>query len=597
MAGERLKRLRAEMESRGIFAYVVPTADFHESEYVGAHFKAREYLTGFTGSAGTAVVTMDEAGLWTDGRYFVQAKEELLGSAFKLYRDGDDGVPSVEEYLEGALPEGGVIGFDGRVVNDWQAGKFREIAEKKSGSIASGEDLVGLIWEGRPAISASPATILEERYAGEGAREKIAWLRGVMREKGADCHIISSLCDIAWLLNVRGGDVEYVPVVLSYLAVTMDECVWFVQDAAVTGEVASYLASCGVRTRPYGEALDYARSIAPGSKVLIDRSLVSERIAGSLAEGVEVIDEPNPTELKKAVKNETELSNIIEAHLRDGAAVTRFLYWIKTRIGRERITELSAASRLEELRREQEHYLGPSFETICAFGPHAAMMHYAATKESDAVLEPEGFLLVDSGGHYLEGTTDITRTIALGPVTDEMTRHFTAVCRANLNLAAARFLEGCTGQNLDILAREPLWEMGIDYKCGTGHGVGYALSVHEGPNSIRWKKARDRQEPCALKEGMITTDEPGVYLEGRYGIRTENELVCRKAGKNEYGQFLRFEAITYAPIDLDAIDPGEMTHRERRLLNEYHAMVREKISPRLEKREEREFLAQCTREI
>ena len=574
MIQERLKALRAEMEKRGITVYVVPTADFHESEYVGDHFKARKFITGFTGSAGTAVITLDEAGLWTDGRYFVQAENQLKDSTVTLYRMGEEGVPTVDEFVKDRLKEGGCLGVDGRVVNGtW-----------------------GLIWEDRPALSKQPLFILEEKYSGKSTADKIADLRKAMKENGADVHILTSLYDIAWLLNIRGNDIDYVPVVLSYLVLNETECIWFLQEEVVDDKIRAYLEENHITTKPYDAIYDYVPEIPADAVVLMNRGTVNYRIVNSLDKAIKVVDKPNPTELMKAVKNKTEVDNTRAAHVKDGVAFTKFMYWLKTNIGKIPMTEISASDYLEARRREQDNFIELSFNTICAYGANAAMMHYAATPESDAELKPEGFLLVDSGGHYFEGTTDITRTMALGPITDEMRLHFTTVCRSNMNLAHAKFLYGCTGLNLDILSRGPLWEMGIDYKCGTGHGVGYVLNVHEGPNGFRWRVVPERHDNGVLEEGMITTDEPGVYLEGKYGIRTENELVCRKAEKNEYGQFMEFENITYAPIDLDAIDPDLLSAREKKMLNDYHKMVYDTISPYMTA-EENEWLKRYTRAI
>ncbi len=596
MIQERLAALRGEMKKREIDIYVVPTADFHESEYVGDYFKARKFITGFTGSAGTAVITMTEAGLWTDGRYFVQAEAQLAGSTVTLYRMGEEGVPKVDEFLADRLPEGGRLGFDGRVVNGSWGKRLAALAEKKGGSLSVDEDLIDIIWEERPPLSKKPVFLLDEKYSGRSTADKLAAVRAEMKKEGADTHILTSLYDIAWLLNIRGGDIDSVPVVLSYLALTERECIWFLQEEVLDEAVAAYLKENGIVTRPYNDIYDYVTGLAADSCVLMDGGSVNYRIASSLRAGIRMVDKPNPTELMKAVKNPTEVENTRLAHVKDGVAFTKFMYWLKTNIGTVPMTEISASDYLEARRREQEHFIELSFGTICAYGANAAMMHYAATPESNAELKPEGFLLVDSGGHYFEGTTDITRTMALGPVTDEMRAHFTAVCRSNLNLAAAKFLHGCTGLNLDILARGPLWEMGIDYRCGTGHGVGYLLNVHEGPNGFRWRVVPERHDNGVLEPGMITTDEPGVYLEGKYGIRTENELVCREAEKNEYGQFLCFENITYAPIDLDAIDPAQMTGRERALLNAYHKTVYETLSPHMTE-EENEWLKTYTREI
>lgn len=596
MIQERLSALRSEMKKRRIDIYVVPTSDFHESEYVGAHFKARRFITGFTGSAGTAVITLTEAGLWTDGRYFVQAENQLKDSTVTLFRMGEEGVPEVNEFIKEKLQEGGCLGFDGRVVNGAWGKRLQKIADGKNASMHVAEDLIDLIWADRPALPKEPLFLLEEKYTGKSTAEKIADLRAKMRDEGTDTHILTSLYDIAWLLNIRGGDIESVPVVLSYLVLTEQECIWFLQEEVIDGTIRSYLNANRITVMPYDSIYEYVTKIAEDAAVLMNCATVNYRICSSLNPAVRVVDKPNPTELMKAIKNKTEVDNTRKAHIKDGVAFTKFMYWLKTNIGKIPMTEISASDYLEERRREQEHFIELSFDTICAYGENAAMMHYAATPESDAKLKPEGFLLVDSGGHYYEGTTDITRTMALGPVTDEMRLHFTTVCRSNLSLAHAKFLYGCTGQNLDILARGPLWELGIDYKCGTGHGVGYVLNVHEGPNGIRWRVVPERHDNGVLEEGMITTDEPGVYLEGKYGIRTENELVCHKAEKNEYGQFMEFENITYAPIDLDAIDPEAMTGRERKLLNDYHKMVYHTISPYLTK-EEQEWLKTYTRAI
>ncbi len=592
MIQERLGALRSEMRERKIDLYVIPTSDFHESEYVGDHFKARKFITGFTGSA---IITQTEAGLWTDGRYFVQAEQQLAGTPVTLYRMGVEGVPAEEDFIREKLPEHGCLGFDGRVVNAKLGEKFRRIAEQKSATLHVDEDLAGLIWEDRPALPKEPLFLLEERYSGRNTADKLSCLREEMKKEEAGVHILTSLYDIAWLLNIRGGDIDHVPVVLSYLAVTDAECIWFLQEELVTEQIRSYLDKYGITVRPYEAIYEYVPSIPADTCVLLDRSVVNYRIACSLHPDCKIVDKKNPTELMKAVKNPVEVDNTRLAHVRDGVAFTKFMYWLKTQIGRIPMTEISASDYLRERRQEQEHFLDISFDTICAYGPNAAMMHYAATPESDAELKPEGFLLVDSGGHYYEGTTDITRTMALGPLTDEMRRHFT-VCRSNLALANAKFLYGCRGVSLDILARGPLWDMGIDYRCGTGHGVGYLLNVHEGPNGFRWKIVPERQDSGVLEEGMITTDEPGVYLEGKYGIRLENELVCRKAEKNEYGQFMVFENITYAPIDLDAILPEEMTGRERKMLNDYHKMVYDTLSPHMTE-EENEWLRHYTRAI
>lgn len=592
---ERLEALRSLMAQRGIDIYVVPTSDFHESEYVGEYFKARKFITGFTGSAGTAVITKEEAGLWTDGRYFVQAKKQLKDSTVTLFPMGEENVPTVAEFIKEKLPGKGCIGFDGRVVNGKAGEEYRAIASEKEGSLYVKEDLIDLIWEERPPMSKEPFFILEEKYSGKSTAEKLSDVRKKMEKEGADLHILTSLYDIAWLLNVRGGDISYVPVVLSYLVLGKEECIWFLQQEILTEEQRAYLSENKITVRDYEEIYSYVTEIPGDKKVLLHVSEVNYRIVNALPGAVEVIDKENPTELMKAVKNETEIENTRKAHIKDGVAFTKFMYWLKTNIGKQEITEISASDKLESFRREQENFLDLSFDTISAYGANAAMMHYSATEESNALLKPEGLYLVDSGGHYLEGTTDITRTMALGPITDEMRLHFTTVLCSNLNLAAAKFLQGCTGRNLDILSRGPLWKLGIDYKCGTGHGVGYILNVHEGPNSFRWQK-REGVPDAELLEGMITTDEPGVYIEGAYGIRTENELLCKKGMKNEYGQFMEFETITYAPIDLDALDPAVMTEEQKELLNGYHKEVYKVLSPYMTQ-EENQWLKEYTRAV
>lgn len=596
MIPERLQALRAEMKKRGIDIYVVPTADFHESEYVGEYFKARAYITGFTGSAGTAVVTMTEAGLWTDGRYFVQAERQLVDSGVTLFKMAEEGVPTIEEYIEKMLPEGGCLGFDGRVVNTAWGKKLQNIVAAKKGMLQVNEDLVGLIWTDRPGLAKTTPFVLEEKYSGKSTKEKLADVRAKMKDAGCDNHILTCLYDIAWLLNIRGNDIDCVPVVMSYLVMNQEECIWFLQEEVLNEELKIYLAENEIKTMPYNAIYDYVKKLPDTARVLMSESGVNFRIFANLPASVMVINQSNPTELMRSMKNPVEVDNTRKAHIKDGVAFTKFMYWLKTNIGKIPMTEISASDYLEERRREQEGFIELSFHTISAYGANAAMMHYSATEESNAKLQPEGFLLVDSGGHYYEGSTDITRTMALGPITDEMREHFTAVCRSNMNLANARFLYGCSGLNLDILARGPLWDLNLDYKCGTGHGVGYVLNVHEGPNGFRWRIVPERKDSGTLEEGMITTDEPGVYLEGKYGIRTENELVCHKGEKNEYGQFMYFENITYAPIDLDAIDPEAMTKRERAMLNEYHAMVYKTLSPYMTE-EENVWMAQYTRAI
>ena len=592
---KHLEQLREKMRERGIDVYVVPTSDYHESEYVSEHFACRRYITGFTGSAGTAVVTMEEAGLWTDGRYFVQAAKQLEGSGVTLRKMGVEGVPTILEYLRQAMPEGGTLGFDGRVVNELLGEEMEAAVAARHAKIAYGEDLVGMIWADRPALSREPVWILDEKYCGKSAAEKIADLRAAMREAGADVHVLTALDDIVWLLNIRGNDVPCNPVVLSYLAVTETEVLLFIQEEALDDSARSYLEGLGVTVKPYDSIYDYVKTLA-GQAVMVEKSRVNYALCHNLDASCRVIDRMNPTALAKAVKNPVEMENIRRAHIKDGVAVTKYIYWLKKNIGKIPMDEMSVADRLEEFRREQEGYLGPSFNTISAYGPNAAMCHYSATEESKAVLEPRGLYLVDSGGQYYEGTTDITRTIALGELTAEEREHFTLTAMSMLRLGNVKFLHGCRGLNLDYVAREVFWQRGLNFDHGTGHGVGYLLNVHERPNGIRWKVVPERQDSGVLEEGMLTSDEPGIYIEGSHGIRTENLILCRKAEKTEYGQFMRFEFVTFVPIDLDAIDKSLMRPEDVEMLNTYHREVYEKISPYLTA-EEADWLREATREI
>ncbi len=584
------------MRQKQIDVYMIPTEDFHESEYVGDYFKVRKYMSGFTGSAGTLVVTLSEAGLWTDGRYFIQAENQLKGTGIDLYKMGEPKVPTVEEFIKEKTPEHGWLGFDGRVVNALLGIKLKEALEKKDAKIDASSDLVDAIWEDRPAISKEPAYLLDIKWVGKPRKEKLSEIREVMEEKKADSFILTSLDDIAWLLNIRGNDVTYNPVVLSYVIVRKEECLLFIQPGALNEIVQKELEQDAVKIYPYHSVYQYIQAIPETETVLLSKKRVNYAILSGLKEGITIIDEINPTTTKKAIKNKVELENLRKSHIKDGVAVTKFMYWLKHQVGKEEITEISAADYLEGLRKEQEGFLELSFDTISAYQANAAMMHYSATPEHNAKLKPEGFLLVDSGGQYYEGTTDITRTFVLGPIPDEWKKHYTLVAKSMLNLANVKFLYGCNGLNLDILARGPLWNIGIDYRCGTGHGVGYLLNVHEGPNGFRWKHVPERDDQAVFEEGMVTTDEPGVYIENSHGIRTENELICKKAEKNEYGQFMEFETITYAPIDLDGIDVTYFSETDKMQLNQYHKMVYEKISPYLTE-EEADWLKEYTREI
>ena len=596
MIKQRIENIRDLMKEKNIYAYIVPSSDYHQSEYVGDYFKSREFMSGFTGSSGTLIISMDEAGLWTDGRYFIQAENELKDSGIKLFKMGEEGVPTIEEYLLEKLPKNSTLGFDGRVMSVKEGQSLANKLAFKGINIEYKYDLVNDIWEDRCSLPTEKAFLLGTEYSGESFSDKLSRIRAVMKEKKATTHILASLDDIAWLFNIRGRDVKSNPVVLSYAVISIDSVYLFIDKNKIGEDIRAELSKENVQIKGYEEVYEFIKNIDENEVVLIDTSKVNYAIYNNIPSNVQKIEERNPSILFKSIKNEIELKNIRNSHIKDGVAFTKFMYWLKNNIGKIEITEISATQKLEEFRREQDKFIEPSFSTIAAYKDHAAMMHYSATEESNYKLEPRDLFLVDSGGQYFDGTTDITRTIALGPIPENVRKDFTNVVRGMIRLSKAKFLYGCRGYNLDILARGPLWEEGIDYKCGTGHGIGFVLNVHEGPNGFRWKVREDIDDSCILEEGMVTTNEPGVYVENSHGIRIENEIVVRKAEKNEYGQFMDFEVITFAPIDLDAIDESLILKDEKIYLNNYHKQVYDKISPYLNE-EEKQWLKTYTREI
>ena len=590
---ERIKELRALMKENNIDVYFVPSADNHQSEYTGSYFRTRAFITGFTGSAGTAIITQNEAGLWTDGRYFIQAEAQLKDSEIKLYKMGNPGVPTVNEYLEQVLTPGSTLGFDGRVVSMSEGIHFANKFSGKNIKIQDKLDLIDSIWKDRPPMSEAPVFLLEEKYSGESTSSKLERVRNFMKENGATVHLLITLDDIAWLLNLRGRDVMFTPVFLAYAAVTMEQVHLFINESKISSEIKTVLDNDDIVLHPYNDVYSFTENLAASEVVLLDSTRLNFALYNRIPQAVKVVDKMNPSVLYKAMKNEIEAENIRKAHVKDAVAHTKFMYWIKNNYDKEVITELSASAKLESLRAEQENFLWPSFGAISAFGAHAAMCHYSSSEETNCQLMPGTFYLSDTGGNYWEGSTDITRTVALGEVNSELKMHFTNVLRGNLALANAKFLYGRTGQNLDILARQYLWNVGLDYNHGTGHGVGYLLSIHEAPCRIRWQQGF---ETITLSHGMVLSNEPGIYIENSHGIRLENELLVRKAAKNEYGQFMEFEVITYVPFDLDAIEPTLMRDDEKELLNNYHKLVFDTVSPYLTS-EETEWLKQYTRAI
>ena len=592
---KRLSLLREKMKQKDLDAYLVVSDDFHASEYVGDYFKCREALSGFDGSSGTLLIMKDKAALWTDGRYFLQAEEQLKDSGIDLMKMGEEGVEELPDYLDRTLSEKGTLGFDGRTVS---CGLMKKL-EKKLGperKFSWDLDLAGEVWEDRPKRSREPVYELEICYAGKTRAEKIDEIRHKMKEKKVNLTVISSLDDIAWLLNLRGNDVRYNPVFLSYLILTEEDVFLFLDPSACPKELEKRLEKDGVHLKKYDDFFPELPEIARGKQVWFDPDRCSARIALCLDAAAKKTEGENLTLLPKALRNETEQRNVALAHKKDGAAVTRFLIWLRHAVREERLTELSVTEKLEEFRKMQDHYMGQSFAPIAGYGSHGAIVHYEATEETDLPLRPEGFLLLDTGGQYPEGTTDITRTIPLGPLSNEQKLRYTLVLKGNLNLANARFVSGTHGVNLDAIARLPLWKYGLDYNHGTGHGVGSFLNVHEGPQNISRRMRKKPEKSGELQEGMVLSDEPGVYVTGQYGIRLENLMITVKDEKTDFGDFLSFRTLTLVPFAREAILPEYLTEEEKKWLNDYHKRVYEEIAPALSEKEQEE-LKEMTEEI
>lgn len=593
---EKLASLRLLMREREVSAYMIPTSDFHETEYVGDYFKARQFMSGFTGSQATLIVCENRAALWTDGRYFIQAADQLKDTTIELMRQGEEGVPTIEEFLCETLKEHANLGFDGRVMNTALVNKIRTALRHQDVNIKCEEDLVGMIWNERPSLPSKTGFFLNDALSGRCSADKIKDIKEAMQEVNATHHIITTLDDIAWILNFRGWDIAHYPVILAYLILTQEQHHVFIDQEKLDEEMIAQLKQNQIVIHAYDEMYSFVKTIEKEAVVMLNRNVVNFAITQNLCKDICIVDQVNPSQRLKAMKNAVELENNRIAHIKDAVAMCKFMYWLKTNVGHMAISEISASDYLRELRFAQTNCIDVSFDTIAAYNEHAAMMHYSATPETNAQITSEGMLLVDSGGQYLEGTTDITRTFVLGTISDDARFHFTTALRSLIALSKARFLYECRGMNLDILARGPLWELDLDYKCGTGHGVGHLLNVHEGPNGFRWKIVAERNDSCILEEGMTQSNEPGVYLEGAYGIRHENEMVVTKGQKNEYGQFMYFETITFVPFDLDGIDVSLLTQYEKAWLNEYHAQVYQKVASYLNE-EEKCWLQEATRAI
>lgn len=591
MIKERLMKLREEMNKEGMQAYIIPTSDFHETEYVSEYFAARKYMSGFTGSAGVLVVLLDKAGLWTDGRYFIQAANQLAGSGIDLMKQGQEDTPSIEEYIVTNLTQGSVVGFDGRVMNVNDANKYKQAFIMHDIKMVTDKDLVGRIWDDRPALPCTETFHYDEKYAGKSISEKLTQVREAMKGYNCRSHIVTKIDEIAWLYNLRAHDVPHFPVALAYTIIKENDAMIYIDASRLDEESKTLFAQNHIQVKDYEAIYEDVKTLE--GPVLVDGNFVNSKIVYSL--NTEIVYAQDPIVLLKAMKNEIELANTRNAHIKDGVACTKFMYWLMQNVNNG-ISEMSAQEKLQELRKEQADYLEDSFNTICAYKEHAAMMHYSSNEETNVELKPEGMLLVDSGGQYLDGTTDITRTFVLGSITEEEKKWFTLALKGHIRLEKANFLYGCRGLNLDILARGPLWDLDMDYQCGTGHGVGHLSNVHEAPNGFRWKIVPERNDSCVLEEGMITSNEPGVYVEGEFGIRHENEMVVVKGNKNFYGQFMHFETLTFVPFDRKGIDKSLLSEDELAWLNDYHASVYEKISPFLTN-EEAEWLKEACRPL
>ena len=585
-----LEKLRKVMKDENIDYYIIPSSDFHQSEYVANYFKGREFISGFTGSAGILLIGLDDAFLWTDGRYFIQAEKELKNSGISLMKLRTPGYPSLEEWIEKNIKENECLAFDGEVFSINQYKTYLNLSKKNKFNIKIDKDLLNNIWETRPSLPKDKIFLHNEKYCGKYASEKLKEVRAYMKERNANSFILSSLDDIAWLCNIRGRDIKFNPVALSYMIINMDEAILYIDSDKLNIEIIEKLNSEGIVIREYFSIFDDSKNIS--GTLLIDENKLNAKVYKALNPNIKIVNEINITTNLKAIKNSTEIANWEVSQVRDGVAMVRFIKWLRENVGKEKITEISASEKLTSIRACGENYVGDSFNTIAGYKEHAAMMHYSANQESDYELKEEGMFLVDSGAQYFDGTTDITRTFILGNISNEEKRDYTLVLKGHIALATAKFLKGTTGINLDVLARRPLWNYGIDYKCGTGHGVGFFLNVHEGPQGIR-----PEGNNIVLEPGMILTNEPGVYKKDKYGIRTENTLIVEKDFiSEEFGEFYKFRTISYCPIDVRGIDVNLLDNEERQWINDYHKLVFDKLSPYLNE-EEKEFLKEETREI
>ncbi len=586
----RIAALRAHIAQEQIQAFIIPSTDPHLSEYVAPHWQSREWISGFTGSAGTVVVTAKDAGLWTDSRYFLQAARQLEGTCITLYKEMLPETPNIPEFLSAHLQEGDCVGIDGKMFSAEEVEHLQKELKKSGIRIKSIADPIQLLWTDRPAMPLAPAFVYDTKYAGMSFTEKLPAVRQAMEAAGADSLLLSALDEIAWLLNIRGNDVHCNPVVVSYLLIEKDKVNYFVQPQKVTPELAEYFSANGISVHPYEEIGDYLNSFNAHS-ILMNPAKTNYAIYSAIRPGCLIINGASPVALLKAIRNKQEIAGIHAAMQRDGVALVKFLKWLDEAVPAGKETEISVDKKLHTFRAAQPLYMGESFDTIAGYKEHGAIVHYEATPETDVTLKPEGFLLLDSGAQYLDGTTDITRTIALGPLTEEEKTDYTLILKGHIALAMAVFPEGTRGAQLDVLARMPIWKERMNYLHGTGHGVGHFLNVHEGPQSIRMN-----ENPVALQPGMVTSNEPGVYKAGSHGIRTENLVLTVPAGEGMFGKYLKFETLTLCPICRKGIIKELLTAEEIGWLNDYHRTVYEKLSPDLNN-DEREWLKEACKAV
>ncbi|HXL00304.1 MAG TPA: aminopeptidase P family protein [Dysgonamonadaceae bacterium] len=589
---ERLSALRKFMKTRHLDAFIVPSTDPHLSEYPPKRWECRKWITGFTGSAGTAVITMKQAGVWTDSRYFLQAAQQLEGTGFDLFKMGMPETPDMIDWIVEQVGNGGKVGIDGMVYATSEAKTLKNKLESKGIALETRFNPFEEIWKDRPEIPQNKIFTLPEEITGESTKNKIERIVEEIEKAGAEGIVIATLDAVAWTFNIRGNDVEYNPVAVAYGYVSKNESVLFIDPDKLTPPIASELQSQGVKTANYNHIFDYIEELPEKTTICVTESKINYTLYQHLSARCKVIDLPSPIDLMKSMKNETELNGFRRAMVKDGVALTRFYMWLEKAVPTGTVTEMTIAEKLREFRSQQEQYMGESFGTIAGYAAHGAIVHYSATPESNSIIEPRGLLLIDSGAQFMHGTTDITRTVALGEIAPQMKSDYTKVLKGHIALATAIYPEGTRGSQLDILAHKPLWDDCETYWHGTGHGIGHFLNVHEGPQNIRTE-----ENPIPLKQGMVTSNEPGIYRTDQYGIRIENLVVTQEYKKTEdFGTFYHFETLTLCPIDTKPIETDMLTEKEKLWLNNYHRMVYDKLQHHLNE-EEKAWLKEKTKAI